>query len=125
MYEIIRELCEGKGISLHALTIELSMSRNTFSKLKKGEIKSLSAKSVRKIADYFGVSVDYLYGKKENTIQVIDPNILLEAIEKISKDKESEISEEQALFNSLPKSQQEYLLGIMRALSESQTDKDE
>lgn len=56
-YEIILELCKGKGIAPTALEKELGFSRGSIGKLKKG---GTSAGRLQKIADYFGVSVEYL-----------------------------------------------------------------
>ena len=41
---------------------QCSIPRASLTDYKKGRIQSLSAKTLAKIAEYFGVSVDYLYG---------------------------------------------------------------
>ena len=56
-YEIILELCKGKGIAPTALEKELGFGRGSIGKLKKG---GTSADRLQKIADYFGVSAEYL-----------------------------------------------------------------
>ena len=66
MYEIVKGLCDERGISLSGLCREINIGINTFTELKKGRVKTLSSDKVNKIADYFGVSVDYLLGKTEN-----------------------------------------------------------
>ena len=60
VYDLIEELCMQKGINVTKLCKDCKIPRSTLSDYKKGRIKSLSADTVCKIADYFGVSVDYI-----------------------------------------------------------------
>lgn len=60
MYGIIEQLCSGKGIKPGKLCSELGISRGTLGDLKAGRTKKLSAENVSKIANYFGVTTDYL-----------------------------------------------------------------
>jgi len=60
MYERIVDLCNGAGIKPGKLCAETGLSRGMLTDLKMGRTKELSAKNSRIIADYFGVSVDYL-----------------------------------------------------------------
>ncbi len=61
-YDLIEELCIKKGVSITALCKDCKISRSILTDYKKGRIKSLSADTLCKIADYFGVSVGYLCG---------------------------------------------------------------
>lgn len=63
VYQRIEELCKKNGINVTALCNECSISRASLSDFKSGRKKTLSADTLSKIADYFGVSVDYLCGK--------------------------------------------------------------
>ena len=65
MYGIIEGLCESNGIKPGKLCSELGISRGTLSDLKAGRTKKLSADNAQKIADYFSVTTDYLYGREE------------------------------------------------------------
>lgn len=56
-YEVIKQLCDEHGIALTALEKELGFGRGSLGKLKSG---GTSAKRLQKIADYFGVSINYL-----------------------------------------------------------------
>lgn len=67
MYERIEQLCRKNEISISALCRQLSLPRTTLSELKAGRTKSLSAKYCVAIAEYFGVSADYILGKTEST----------------------------------------------------------
>ena len=64
IYERIEHLCAEKGINITFLCNECSIPRASLSDFKNGRTKSLSAETLSKISDYFGVSVDYLYGKE-------------------------------------------------------------
>ena len=65
VYDLIEELCINKGISITTLCRECKIPRSTLTDYKKGRIKSLSADTLCKIADYFGVTVGYLCGTYE------------------------------------------------------------
>ncbi len=62
VYDLIEELCMKKEITVTTLCKECKIPRSTMSDYKKGRIKSLSADTLCKIADYFGVTVGYLCG---------------------------------------------------------------
>lgn len=57
-YEIIKTLCKNHHVPVTVLEKELGFSRGSLIKMKGG--KSASADRIKKIADYFGVSPDYL-----------------------------------------------------------------
>ena len=57
----IKELRESKGVQQKEMAIDLGVTQPTISNWELG-IKVPSAKNTRMLADYFGVSVDYLLG---------------------------------------------------------------
>ena len=59
----IKELRESLGIQQKALAIDLGFAQPTISDWEAGK-KMPSAKSTLKLADYFGVSVEYLLGRE-------------------------------------------------------------
>ena len=65
MYEKIIELCTENNITVTALEAKLGFGRATISKWKES---SPSVQNLKRVADYFGVSVDYLIeeGSNEN-----------------------------------------------------------
>jgi len=67
-YERVSALCAEKGIAITRLATDLGFSSSTPNNWKamSGEPR---AKTVKAIADYFGVSVDYLKGS-ENEVNV-------------------------------------------------------
>lgn len=71
-YEIIKDLCDRKGIAVTALEKELCFGRGSIGKLKNGS--NTTMKRLQMIADYFGVDIDYFSGnKKENEEYYINP----------------------------------------------------
>lgn len=64
MYEIIDALLAERGISGAQMSADLGMSRSFMTELRKGRAKSIKLETAQKIADYFGVSLDYLTGEE-------------------------------------------------------------
>lgn len=61
MYEIFEKLLKERGISAYKVAKATGISTGSLSDWKKGR-SSPKADKLQKIADYFGVSVDYLLG---------------------------------------------------------------
>jgi len=61
-YRRIDELCRKNKINVTALCKECGIPRASLSDYKMGRIKTLSAATLSKISEYFGVSVEYLMG---------------------------------------------------------------
>lgn len=62
VYEKIKELCKEKHISVNALEQELGFAKGSLCKIDKNKPSSTK---LQKIADYFGVQIDYLTGVSE------------------------------------------------------------
>ena len=70
MYELIKNLCTEKGVTIAKMCADCKMSPTIMSELKHGRTQSLSAPTIRKIADYFGVSANYIIsGEPEEGIK--------------------------------------------------------
>ena len=67
----ILELLEKSGFSAHKFEVECGLANASIQAWKNGKSKP-SAQSLQKIADYFGVSVDYLYGIESPVNNVFD-----------------------------------------------------
>ena len=65
------DLCNERGISPNKAAIEIGFNRTSISKWKKSGFTPQN-KTLVKIAQYFGVSVDYLSGASENKISLSD-----------------------------------------------------
>lgn len=64
LYERITVLCKSKGVSGSRMCLDLGLSKSTMSDLKNGRIKGISIPTAQKIAGYFGITVDELYGEE-------------------------------------------------------------
>ena len=63
--ERIDELLRARGVSGAKMCTDLGLSRSFLTEVRKGRIKSIGTEHASKIADYLGVSVDYLLGRGE------------------------------------------------------------
>lgn len=62
----LKELRERKKISQLKLAMDLNMNQNSISRYE-NEQREADYKTLIAFADYFGVSVDYLLGRSENS----------------------------------------------------------
>lgn len=99
-------LCNKKGKSPNGACAELGFSANTATKWKQGSVPRDT--TLRKIADYFGVSTDYLLGTDHDFPQTLakekDPP-------KISESEEQLL----ALFREVPEADQEMVLMMIQS----------
>ncbi len=83
-------LCSAKGISPNGVCADLGLSTATATKWKKGAVPRDT--TLKKIADYFGVSAPYLLGIVDNPdpIALVDPRKkeppMLERLNEVMKD---------------------------------------
>nr|DAL46180.1 MAG TPA_asm: repressor protein [Caudoviricetes sp.] len=71
-YDVFKKLCDEQGISPTRASEEIGFSRGSVSYWKKLYLKGIDTKpesyTTEKIADYFGVSVDYLLGRTNDPV---------------------------------------------------------
>jgi len=67
LYETILSLCEEKGITGGKMCTDIGVSKSLMTDLSAKPDKGINLKTAAKIADYFGVSVDYLLGGERNS----------------------------------------------------------
>lgn len=66
LYENITSLCTEKGIKGGKMCVDLGISKSLMTKLRDNPARQITSETAKKIADYFGVSVErVLTGKKE------------------------------------------------------------
>lgn len=70
-WEIFYNLCRSKGTYPNTVAKELSFSSGSVTFWKNGKIPQY--KSLKKIADYFGVSVEYLLGNENGPTNEGEP----------------------------------------------------
>lgn len=84
-YEIFEKLCEKKGITAYRVSKETGVTTATLTSWKQGKYTPKREK-LQKIADYFGVTVEYFTGEEKND----DPHELTAKDERdIAKDMEN------------------------------------
>jgi len=66
LYEKVSFLCNSRGITVYKMCKEIGIRGSILSDLNCGRKKNLSAETLSKIADYFGVTVDYLLHGEQN-----------------------------------------------------------
>ena len=62
--ERVDDLLRERGITGSRMADDLGMSRSFMTELRKGRAKGVSVETAGRIADYLGVSVDYLLGRE-------------------------------------------------------------
>ena len=62
LYYRIEDLCHINSITITKMCRDISLSRSVLSEFKAGRTKQLSERNVKLIADYFGVTPEYLLG---------------------------------------------------------------
>lgn len=75
-YERLKELCKQKGTTVTTVVKELGMSTGNISKWKNGN--KPKADSVSALAEYLGVSTDYLLGieeVKQKSLDILDSQV--------------------------------------------------
>lgn len=65
MYFRLKELRRQRKISQLKLAIDLDMNQNSISRYENCE-READYETLLKFADYFGVSLDYLFGRTDN-----------------------------------------------------------
>lgn len=101
-YDRFKELCDQRGISCNKAALEMGLSNATPTAWKKRGLTP-KADTLEVIANYFGVSTDYLIGKEEKE-KSPDEFVLTEG--------EKDLLE---LFRLIPEDQQPVVLAMIRA----------
>lgn len=60
LYENIMSLCAQKGVKGGKMCVDLGISKSMMTKLRDNPNRQITSETAKKIADYFGVSVDYI-----------------------------------------------------------------
>ena len=62
LYNNLVSLCKAKGVSGSRMCLDLGLSKSTMTDLKNGRIKGVTIATAQKMAAYFNITVDELYG---------------------------------------------------------------
>lgn len=106
LYENIKELCDEKGVKPGKMCTEASVSKGLITDLKMGRKKTVHVETAKKIADYFGVTVDRVLGAEKETAAPKDDGLspmesqLMEYVRALTDDqKKMLLAQLQALKN--------------------------
>lgn len=69
LYERIQELCAARGITVAELERGAGIAQRTIYKWGK---QSPSAERLQQVADYLGITVDYLLGREDRDVDIIN-----------------------------------------------------
>ena len=120
MYEVFSELLQKNGVTPYKVSKETGVSQSTLSDWKRG-LSTPKIDKMQKIADYFGVSVEYLQTGKETERQKATGNTSLtkrdsKQIEAILNDTEALLKQDGLMFDGDPASPEaiDSILSAMR-----------
>ena len=99
---IIKSTAKEQGVSISTMLTDIGINKNTLSSMS-SRGSWVSSDTLAKIADYLGVSVDYLLCREQNEKSTPDNAVRSAVIEKV---------------NHLPDSSLDRLLGYLEALEE-------
>lgn len=111
MYEIFDKLCESKGVTAYRVGKETGIATSTFTDWKKGRSVPKQNK-LKKIADYFGVTVEYLMTGENYKFS--DDDVLLDV--RISED--FDLKEAIKKYYSLDDRKKKHVIELIDLLSE-------
>lgn len=102
LYDVLRTLCDEKGITAYKMCKDNGMQPSVMTDLKMGRRSSLRAETASRVADYFGVSVNHLLGNKspdDEYIKVDKKSVdLLSRYRKLSADNQQKLLEMAEFF---------------------------
>ena len=112
-YDKVNGLCWQKGISITTLAVTLGFSKGSPTGWKNTEATP-RASTVKKIADYFGVSVDYFLEENNEPVKAATP-VSTPATADEYTDEEKRII---AAYRALSAGMQEYMLETVEKLAD-------
>ena len=120
MYEIFSKLLQENGVTPYKVSKETGVSQSTLSDWKRG-VSTPKIDKLQRIADYFGVSVEYLQTGKNRTVKKITDKSSLtnrdtKQIEAILNDTEALLKQDGLMFDGDPASPEaiDSILSAMR-----------
>lgn len=95
LYENITSLCTEKGIKGGKMCVDLAISKSLMTKLRDNPARQITSETAKKIADYFGVSVErVLTGEKENApgpqAESVNEKLLIDLFRQLSPERQQE-----------------------------------
>lgn len=113
--EIIKELCEEKGVTIKKMEQDIGISANSSFKWK---ARTPSAENLLKLSEYFGVSTDYILTGEKSGISKerlhADPEIV-ELVNKVAKIPEAKVF--LSAIKDMPKEDLETITSIVKKMT--------
>lgn len=114
MYEIFLMLLNERGLKTSDVAKATGLNQTFFSDWKSGKSKRPNVINLQKVADFFGVSVDYLMTGKEPTVENAFGAEYAELVGKIRND--AELSKALLKYFDLPKEEKEHVIDLINIL---------
>ena len=109
LYARLTELCKQKGVSGFRFCKDLGLQPSLMTDLKAGRQKNVSANKAAKIAEYFGVSPEYiLYGETKEPVTTTGDG------------RNEKLDRAMKLLESLPEIEQDMIVAQLEGLSQRQ-----
>lgn len=115
--EIIKQLRQGKKLTMSEVAEKSGVSYSAYQKYELG-IREIGAKALEKLADFYGVTTDYLLGRETETIPEND-------LASVVKNSNVQILEEILIRNylELDNDQQQNVLDFLRRAIQEEADR--
>ena len=99
-FDRLKKLCDEKGISAYKACTDVGLNRAAVAKWKTGSVPSGS--TAAKLAEYFGVTTDYLLGKEEQKKSALsEPELTEDELRILSAFREMSPERQKALADLL------------------------
>lgn len=112
MKERVKMLCKQKGVSMNVAEVEMGIAKGYISKLN---TSNPNMNTLNKIANYFGVSTEYLMTGKEPSDAKFSVEMAL-LLAKINDD--IELSKALLLYFELPENKKKHIIDTIKILGE-------
>lgn len=115
--EIIKQLRQGKKLTMSEVAEKSGVSYSAYQKYELG-IREIGAKALEKLADFYGVTTDYLLGRETETIPEND-------LDSVVKNSNVQILEEILIRNylELDNDQRQNVLDFLRRAIQEEADR--
>lgn len=116
MYEIFEMLLKERGLKTSDVAKATELGQTFFSDWKSGKSKNPRISNLQKVADFFGVSVDYLTNGKEPAVENMYDEEFAHLVGKIRND--SELSKALLKYFKLSEVKKKHVVETINLLSE-------
>lgn len=94
-YDIVNDLCKARKTTITRMSEEIGLSNAAPTSWRKGAVPKLS--TLKKISEYFGVSVEYLLGNEQKETPTVSGERDMEDLALLAKYREADDSTRAAI----------------------------